>query len=60
MEALQVRRVSASDELVQPADFVLVKKREPVSRLNAIPFAARWWVPEGKRLVNSYSHWRLV
>jgi hypothetical protein len=56
MEAIAVRRVSASDELVKPADYVFIGKRQPivtVERLTLLPpsgFLKRiWWNAFGRK-----------
>src|ERR1035437_3275967 len=50
MEALPVRRVSASDELAEPADYVFVQKRQPIITVERMPllppsgfFKRLWW-----------------
>ena len=56
MEGLPVRRVSASDELAKPGDFVFIQKRQPIITLERTPllpptgfFKRLWWGWFGKQ-----------
>ena len=56
MQALEVRRVPHSEELLHPGDFAFISKREPDIRVERIPltpptgfFKLLWWKLFGKK-----------